>query len=257
MRDAQRELLECLADPANIIRRLGFEPETFQKEILYSQDRITLIGAARGSGKTLALAALAVWFALLQKDDIPVFAPSIRNAGETIRYAREIIQCLPIRPGIVRENQTLIELANGSRIIALPIGDDAQDSFSGARGFHSKSGCILDETAYMSRDLITSAVLPVIAPHKGARIIAASTPSGMAQGNWFYQTWISGKARTIHAPSRMIKHLDQAFLEELGSGMTENQRRREFDAEFIEAEGAAFRFSDLENLKSDQEGVML
>jgi len=255
MRTDQIKLIRCLLDPANLIRNLGYEPEEFQKEILYTSDRLTMIAASRGSGKSLAIAGLAVWHALLVKDNVIVIAPNLRNASEIIRYATEIISVLPLRPPIIRQNQTLIEFGSGSRIIAVPVGGEGEE-FSGARGMHG-SLVLLDECAFLEKGTIQSCIFPIISPFKHSQIIAASTPASDSISNWFYGNWVSGKAKTIHAPSRVIKHFDQEFIQELSEGMTEDQKKREFDAEFCQTEGSAFRFSELERLKSDIQGVEL
>ena len=72
------------------------------------------------------------------------------------------------------------ELANGSRIVALP-GNERT-----VRGYAAADLIIIDEANRVEDDLI-SAVRPMMATSQG-RLIALTTPAG--KRGWFYESWI-------------------------------------------------------------------
>src|SRR5205814_2588268 len=93
-----------------------------------------------------------------------------------------------------RSTQTELELANRSRLVALPGREGTIRSYSGVRLL------ILDEASRVPDDLYRS-VRPMLAVSHG-RLIALSTPFG--QRGWFYQEWVgTGPWRRIHVPWTM------------------------------------------------------
>jgi Phage terminase large subunit len=73
-----------------------------------------------------------------------------------------------------------MELANGSRLVALPGDDDAT-----IRGYSAPRMVAIDEAARVS-DSVYAALRPMLAT-SGGQLIALTTPYG--RRGWFYEAW--------------------------------------------------------------------
>src|SRR5262245_42787153 len=106
-------------------------------------------------------------------------SPSQRQSGELFRTVMRHFRELPGAPEIRAESALRLELANGSRVVALP-GDEKT-----IRGFAGAALVILDEAARIEDELI-AAVRPMLAT-SGGRLIMLSTPFG--KRGVFYEAW--------------------------------------------------------------------
>ena len=132
----------------------------------------------------------------------------------------------------VREMTLTLELANGSRIIAL-CGEG--DNF---RGFSDPALCLVDEASIVDESVLT-ALLPMLVV-SGGRLIALSTPMG--KRGWFYERWISDDLtwQRINAKAIDSPRIDKTRLEQQKRDMGERKFSQEFDNVFIEADGQLF-----------------
>ncbi len=111
---------------------------------------------------------------------------------------------LPDAPRAVKENETELELENGSRIIAVPGSEKTVRSKSAV------TLLIIDEASRIDDSLI-AAVTPMLATTDGD-LIALTTPFG--KRGWFYEQWIEGdgyqrtKRTALDCP-----RISHAFLE--------------------------------------------
>lgn len=71
---------------------------------------------------------------------------------------------------VLKSTRTMIQLKNGSRIIALPCGPDGAT----LRGFTADL-VVMDEAAFMPEDVIASVIFPMLATTNGTAIML-STP---------------------------------------------------------------------------------
>src|SRR5690606_41607559 len=98
----------------------GMWPDDWQESVLNSDSRRMLLLCSRQSGKSTTCAALAVNQAVYDPGLVLLIAPAQRQSSELFRKVSEVYRALPDVPRIVQESALRMELANGSRIIALP-----------------------------------------------------------------------------------------------------------------------------------------
>lgn len=141
--------------------------------------------------------------------------------------------------------KTMLELANGSRIISLPAKSQATVGYTADL-------LILDEAKIVPDDLFRS-VRPMLAT-TGGRMIALSTPLG--QRGWFYeackQCW-EAELRSEKPPYRLFKRtcwdcprLDREFVEQERKLIGDYWFRQEYEVEFLAPQGAVFRTEDVD-----------
>jgi len=146
-----------------------------------------------------------------------------------------------------RELAFSLELANGSRIVALP-GDPATvRCFSGVRMV------IVDEAA-QCLDGIFTATLPMLGTTDG-RLVCLSTPFG--KRGWFYEQWAGADPtwERIKAKATECPRIDPAFLAEERRMLGPAMFAQEHCCEFIEAEGQVFSAESIEAIFMGAEDV--
>jgi len=205
---ALRKDLAAALDPVHFARRLGFEPDPWQAEVLRSPARRIILNCCRQSGKSTTAALLALHTALYRPPALVLLlSPSLRQSSELFRkvmhFYRRIARELPLAEA---ESALRLELSNGSRIVSLP-GKEAT-----VRGFSKVELLICDEAARVGEELY-QAVRPMIAVSDG-RLILLSTPFG--KRGFFYREWAEGgpdwlriKVTADHCP-----RISPEFLEE-------------------------------------------
>ena len=108
-----------------------------------------------------------------------MLSPTLRQSTELFRKALAIFDGLGQPVLSINRTTTTLELANGSRLVALPENEEGVRSFSGVRLL------VIDEAARVC-DPLYRAVRPMLSVSRG-RLVALSTPFG--QRGWFYQEW--------------------------------------------------------------------
>jgi len=145
--------------------------EGFQIAHLNNPSLLAIDRKARQVGWSWTIAAEAVAQACLTQRHTAIFISINQDeAREKIRYARQILEALDrqVRPGIVIDNQTELELVNGSRLRSHPCRP--------ARG-KAKADVYLDEFAHYPKDReIYAAAVPVVT--RGGRLRIGSSPLG-------------------------------------------------------------------------------
>jgi hypothetical protein len=212
--------LALALDPGLVLQVQGISPDPWQRDFLFANDRHILLNCTRGAGKSRATSARALHFALFRRRAlILLISRAQRQAGELFRYVRQGYSALGRPVAAVKETETQIEFANGSRIISLP-GKEAT-----IRGFQGVDLLILDEAARIPDDLYAS-VSPMIGVKQGTTI-ALSTPFG--QRGFFWREWRDerGPWRRFKVTYRDCPRLAGAFIDE---------ERRKFGASWIKQE---------------------
>src|SRR5262249_43861691 len=156
----------------------------YQQDLLRSSDPRIVLLASRQTGKSLTAGAIALLEALLTPGSlILLLAPVERQAAELLRD--KVVRLYgalgrPLATGC--DSARRLELANGSRIIALP-GKEAN-----IRVYASVRLLVIDEAARVP-DALFQAVSPMLSVSRG-RLIALSSAWG--QQGWFYDAWQDG-----------------------------------------------------------------
>jgi hypothetical protein len=173
-------LLAVALDPARILTAQGLTADPWQRELLFSPARNILLNCSRGAGKSRVTSALALHTALFRpRSLILLVSRSLRQATELFRYVKEGYRALGRPIDAFKDNECQLELANYSRIVALPGREETIRSFQGVRLL------ILDEAARIPDDLYSS-VSPMTGV-SGGRTICLSTPFG--QRGFFWREW--------------------------------------------------------------------
>src|SRR5215510_14965911 len=151
-----RDIARCL-DPALIAADCGLTLDPWQADLMRSTAPRVLMLCARQVGKSTCAGLIALATAVTQAGAlILLVSPSQRQSSELFRVVMRHLRELPGAPGIGAESALRVELANGSRIVALP-GDERT-----IRGFAGAALVVLDEAARVEDELI-AAVRPMLA----------------------------------------------------------------------------------------------
>jgi hypothetical protein len=156
----------------------GLFPDPWQLALLGSDARQSLLLCSRQVGKSTATAFLALKTALLEAGSTTVVAPVEEQANELLRKVTQAAYAIGRPVPIVREAVTRLELANGSRVLALPGKESRVRSYTSAL-------LVIDEAARVP-DAVFSGASPTLAVSRG-RFVALST--AFAKSGWFYREW--------------------------------------------------------------------
>lgn len=164
------DLAEATGDP-------DAQWEFFQVQHLNNDSLLAIDRKARQVGWSWTCAAEAVGEGVLVPRSTSIFVSiSQDEAKEKVRYAKQIIEALDedVRPRLIHDNETYIELENGSRLISHPCRP--------ARG-KARANVYLDEFAHYPKDReIYLAALPVTT--HGGRLRIGSSPLGAGGMFW-------------------------------------------------------------------------
>jgi len=216
-------------------RRLGFNPDPWQEDVLNSDDPRILILCSRQAGKSSVASILALHEVLHVPDSLVlILAPSERQARETFQKVSGLYRKLGMSVG--NDRKLGLELSNGSRIEALPASGDT------IRGFSSVSLLICDEASRIPDELFYS-VRPMVAV-SGGRMVWLTTP--YTRSGVFYTEWTGPNPwQRIEIPATEIPRISAEFLEEERNSMPEREYRREYLCSFEDAQGSVFRREDV------------
>lgn len=220
-------------EPLAFAQAAGVEPDPWQRDVLESEGRKFLLLCSRQSGKSTTSALLATREACYVPGALVLMlAPSLRQSGELFRTCLGILKRVSVPvPEIAAESALRVELANGSRIIALP-GSEAT-----TRGYSAATLVVIDEAARVSDELI-AAVRPALATTNG-RIIALSTPAG--RRGWFYEQWTRGDGwERTRITAADCPRITPGFLADERQQLGEFVFTQEYECEFVESDTAVF-----------------
>ncbi|MBJ6978059.1 phage terminase large subunit [Luteimonas sp. MC1895] len=225
-----RDLTRML-EPASVMRDAGMEPDPWQEAVLNSDSRRMLLLCSRQSGKSTTSASLAVHQALYDPGLVLLIAPAQRQSSELFRKVREVYSALPDVPRVVQESAMRLELANGSRIIALPGTEGTIRGYSGAKTV------IIDEASRVDNALF-AAVRPMLATTQG-RFVALTTPFG--KRGWFYEAWEYGEGwERTKVTADDCPRIDADWLAEERRLVGDWQYRQEYLTEFVDTDEQFF-----------------
>lgn len=226
------ETLAFVLDPSRILVAQGWTADPWQRDLLLTPEQFVLLNCSRQAGKSTAVAALALHQALVFDGSlILLVAPVERQSRELFRKVLDAYLALdrPIRAR--RQNESTLELVNGSRIVALPGREATIRSFSGV------ALLILDEAARVPDDLYR-AVRPMLAVSQG-RLFALSTPCG--QRGWFHEEWIGkGPWKRVLVPWHDCPRIRPAFVDDERRALGDDWVRQEYECLFTAMEGLVY-----------------
>lgn len=231
---------------------MGWKPDPWQTGFLTSEAKRESLLCSRQAGKSTTTAARVTREANLHpKSDCLVFCPTMRQSQEMLRKVKEFHGALGKPVAIVSETKSILELANGSRIVCLP------DSQEGVVGFSAPRLIVIDEGARVSDELYKS-VRPMLATSSGS-LLTLSTPFGN-QG-WFFGIWdesAEGRAkraklnepwRRTPVPADQIPRITPEFLADERVELGERWYRQEYELRFLDQVDAVFAQAIIEGAR--------
>jgi len=220
-------------DPALLMRDVGIEPDPWQAQLLRQRPKRCLMLCSRQSGKTEAALHLGLWTSIYEPGSLVlIVSPSQRQSGEVFRRLLLAYTKLEGAPKLAQESALRAQLANGSRIIALPGSEKTVRGYAGARMI------LLDEAAQVD-DALLGAVRPMMATVDGS-LIALSTPFG--QRGWFYEAWTEGGEEwtRVRVSAAECPRLSEAFLAGEMKALGPQVFRQEYMLEFVASDECLF-----------------
>jgi hypothetical protein len=221
-------------NPIIFAQDCGITPDDWQADLLTSCAPRALLLCSRQSGKTTTTALIALHCAIYEPGAlVVVIPPSQRQSAEMLRTIKILHRHLDGAPDLATESVLKIELANGSRIIAMP-GNEAT-----VRGFAGVSIVIIDEAARVEDELL-AAVYPMLATRADGRLIALTTPAG--KRGWFYEAWHGGDAmwKRVRVSAKDCPRISAEFLSEQLKLLGPTRYSEEYELAFVDPEESAF-----------------
>lgn len=223
------------ADPA-MFANIAFDQQLFdyQKEYLDSDSERKALICGRQVGKTEVCALDGLHSASTHSGvTVLITAPTQRQSSELFKRVKDLIGQAEHDWGIERSTQTIIELANGSRIICLPSGTDGNS----IRGY-TADYIIVDEAAFVKDTVFTSVLLPMLATTDGT-LALASTPFGK-RGFLYEEAYRSDDWHVTEVASYDSPLIGDEFIEEQRSTLSELEYLQEIEGQFVEAADTFF-----------------
>ncbi|CAN5680161.1 hypothetical protein BH23GEM10_BH23GEM10_17910 [soil metagenome] len=219
-------------DRVAFARDCGIELDPWQADLLLSDAKRHLLLCSRQSGKSTTTGILALHEAIYAAPAlILLVSPSQRQSAELFRKVIEYLHALDGAPEVTLESVLRLELANGSRIIALP-GSEAT-----TRGYSAASMVIIDEASRVP-DALVAAIRPTLATSNG-RLVALTTPAG--KRGWFHEQWTRGEGwERTRITADDCPRISAEFLADERRELGEFMYGQEYLCEFYDAETSVF-----------------
>jgi hypothetical protein len=233
------ELSRCpptFPDGVALARAAGYEPDDWQRGVLLSTSRRLLLNCSRQSGKSTVVATLALWTALRRRRSLVLLlSPGERQSGEIYRKALDVYRAVDRPVPALTENKLELELANGSRIVALP-GQEGT-----IRGYSGAALLVIDEASRVADDLYRG-VRPMLSVSRGC-LALLSTPWG--KRGFFYEEWQRRDQWEYYEvrADRCPRH-DPAFLAEERRTLSPFWYRQEYECQFSESGEQLISYED-------------
>jgi hypothetical protein len=231
-------------DPVQLSLAAGIVPDAWQARLLRSQSQRALVCCSRQVGKSTTVATLADHTAFYEDDSlILLLSPSLRQSQELFIKCLDVYRALDRPVPAESENKLSLELENGSRIVALPGKEGTIRGLSGVKLL------IIDEGSRVS-DALYKSVRPMLAV-SGGRLIVLSSPFGTR--GFFWEAYKQrAKWDYYEVPASDCPRISKEFLEEEKENMGEWWYLQEYFCQFMDAESAAFRAEDIEQIISPE-----
>ncbi|MBA2520039.1 MAG: hypothetical protein H0V24_10260 [Chloroflexia bacterium] len=227
-----------------VARAGGLEPDPWQRRVLESEAPQMILLCSRQSGKSTTTAALAMHATLYRPPSLVLcLSPSQRQSVELYRKCMQLFRALgePVAPVI--QTRLELELANGSRLVALPSGE------SKIRGFSGVDLLLCDEASRIP-DALYQSVRPMLAV-SGGQLVLLSTPFG--KRGFFHHEWTEGGAswERTKITAHDCPRISAAWLAQERATIGDWWFSQEYLCSFEEAEDQLFHDHDIDAAFSD------
>jgi hypothetical protein len=206
--------------------------DPWQQELLRSETPRILLNCSRQSGKSTMAGVVALHRALtVPRSLVLILAPAERQAKELFSKVAEAYRTLGHIVPAESYRKMGAELANGSRIEALPGTEKT------IRGFSGVDLLLVDEASRVADELYY-AVRPMLAV-SGGRLMMLSTPYG--KRGVFYDEWTGGRDwDRYEVPAEDCPRISPEFLKEEREALPAWVYRQEYECSFEETEDQVF-----------------
>jgi hypothetical protein len=240
-------LRELKADPAKILAWSGRHPDSMQAFLLRSPSMRKMLLCTRQWGKTYVAAGLALNQALLHPGSlILLVSPTQRQSVEVFRDKLMRLYRAAGRPVQARrpDPSMVLELANGSRVIALP------GKGEGVVGYSGVAMIVIDEASKVTDELYYL-VRPMLAVSQGS-LVCLSTPYG--KRGWFFEEWRDRQREwtRLQVTAEQCPRISRKFLREEYKALGELWYGQEYLCEFKDVVESVFRSEDIQAACTNQ-----
>jgi len=232
-------------DPLAFARAVGLSDlDDWQRRLLRSSEPRVILNCCRQSGKSTMAAILALHQALDEPGSLVlILAPAERQAKELFGKVAESYRALGVPIPAESYRKLGVELANRSRIEALPGTEKTIRGFSGA------DLLIVDEASRVD-DALYYAVRPMLAV-SGGRMIMLSTPWG--KRGVFYEEWQNGIGwERYEVPASQCPRIPPAFLEEEAQALGPWWYAQEYECRFMDTVDQVFATEVIDKAITDE-----
>jgi hypothetical protein len=212
-----------------------------QVEAAESDAFITVIAAARRTGKTTMAEVLAMWTAFRERGVKVLILSATQDAArrltESIGATLNANQLT--RGAVVDDYATRIRLSNGSEIISLPASQRQ------VRGYGKRVRLvILDEAGFMASELWTAAHYTAMDERPNSRVLMLGSPWGGAD-HFFRRGFMAGQdgdpeQSSFHWTYKVNPKLDHKYLERQRDRVSPVEYAAEVLGEWSDAVGSLF-----------------
>jgi hypothetical protein len=239
------EDLFASAKPSAYIRKMGLTPDFWQETVLDDPAQRQILNCARQVGKSTIVGGMAAWQGVCVPNSLVLMvAPSERQSQELLRKTRSFIDWNMVSE--IANAAKLIELDNGSRIVALP-GTERT-----IRGFSAPALLILEEAAEIPDELF-HAVMPMMATARRGKIIALSTPKG--KRGFFWNLWQGGDGwKHTQITVNDCPRITAEWIEERKANTPAWIWQQEYECEFVDTDTQVFSSFLLQRMLEQGQG---
>lgn len=228
------------------IEVLNFKPFEYQSRLLKDRSKRIVACMGRQTGKSTTIAAKAIHYAATNKGKtILIVSATLRQSMLMFDKIINFVELSSLSNAVKYRSRTKVVFTNGSKIIALPCGNDGNT----LRGF-SADVVILDEAAFMPEHVITSVVMPMISTTQG-RVWMLSTP--WERKHVFYKAFNDERWSKYHLPSSANPLITDDFLQEQKKLIGEDMFSIEYLAQFIDDSNSYFPMSLIRQCVNEHE----
>ena len=227
-------------NPASLFAAMKWQADPWQAQYLAERSGRTLLLCCRRAGKSVTSAARTLAHCSTNRDALAmVFTPTLRQSMEYVRHVRQFDRAVGHPVKLVRSAGTILEWANGSRLMAMP------DRQQGVVGF-TPTKIVIDEASRVS-DVLYMSLRPMLALGR-AELELLSTPFGK-RGFFFDICNTPERARRFRrweVPASRCPRISRDFLAEEMVELGERWYRQEYDLQFNDSVDAVFSASVIE-----------
>jgi hypothetical protein len=198
-------------DPTVLARDVGITLDPWQEQVMRATCGVKnargILACSRQIGKTTCALLTSLWTILYEAPALVlIVSPSQRQSGEAFRSFLQLYQQLDGALRLTSETLLRCELANGSRVVALPGSEKT------IRGYGKVRLIVLDEAARIEDSLIQG-ITPMLGVSEGS-LLALSSPFGRA--GWFAETFHDEEGQPewmrVRVPATECSRLSKEFL---------------------------------------------